>query len=201
MCALCKRDVSRLVDMTRGKVSYSQLNYNGTNMWIVSKRVTLLMLFVLVTAGCHAAQEDTDATIVRVKDGDTFVALVNGREESIRLIGIDAPESYHNDKVRYDAGRTGESEAELVAKGRAASAFLTELLPKGTMVRLEYDRRHRDRYGRLLCYVYLADSTMVNELLVKEGHAIARAYPPNVRYRERLEEAEKVRRSIIGIED
>jgi endonuclease YncB( thermonuclease family) len=53
----------------------------------------------------------------------------------------------------------------------------------------EYDKRKRDKYGRLLCYVYLANGTMVNELLVREGHAVARQYPPNVKHQERLRAA------------
>ncbi|MFN0158331.1 MAG: hypothetical protein ACKVRP_09715 [Bacteroidota bacterium] len=61
----------------------------------------------------------------------------------------DAPESYFNGKVRYDAEESGESEAELVAKGRAASAFLKKLLRRGTKLRLEYDKERRDKYSRL----------------------------------------------------
>ncbi len=160
-------------------------------MTYIKRCTAALGLILLSIAGCtRAGHEDSHATVMRVKDGDTFVALVDGREESIRLIGIDAPEWYHNDKVRYDAEETGESEEVLVSKGRAAGAFLKRLLPKGMIVRLEYDRELRDRYRRLLCYAYLPDSTMVTELLAKEGHAIARAYPPNVRYRGRLERAE-----------
>lgn len=148
-----------------------------------------LLMMSALPQSC-AAQELESATVTRVKDGDTFVAIIRGTEETIRLIGIDAPESYRNNKFRYDAGRSGESDETLIAKGQAATAFLKVLLPEGTSVRLEFDRRIRDRYKRLLCYVYLPDGTMVNELLVEQGHAIVKAYTPNIRYHERLKAAE-----------
>ncbi len=159
----------------------------GCIFWLC---LALLCLSVVATA-----QEYETAVVVRVKDGDTFVARIGERKETVRLIGVDAPESYFNGKVRYDAEESGELQAELVVKGRAASAFLKTLLPEGTAVRLEYDKRRRDKYDRLLCYVYIADGTMVNELLVREGHAIAKRYPPNVRYHERLRAVEDSKRN------
>ena len=62
------------------------------------------------------------------------------------------------------------------------------------MVRLEKDVSETDRYGRLLRYVYLEDSTFVNELLVKEGYAKASTYPPDVKHADLFVEAERYAR-------
>ena len=53
---------------------------------------------------------------------------------------------------------------------------------EGKEVRLEMDVQERDKYGRLLAYVYLEDSTFVNAELLKQGYAQVATYPPNVKY-------------------
>ena len=54
----------------------------------------------------------------------------------------------------------------------------------GTTVKLELDVQPRDKYGRLLAYVYLSDGTMLNALLVQEGYAQVMTIPPNVKYQD-----------------
>jgi micrococcal nuclease len=111
--------------------------------------------------------------VVRVIDGDT-VELESGQR--VRYLGIDAPELRRRTSQAwvYDP----EPYAELARRRNVQ-------LVEGRSVRLEYDRRIRDRYGRLLAYVYTEDG-MVNAQLLEEGLAEVLVIPPNSRYAERL---------------
>ncbi|HEX5615156.1 MAG TPA: thermonuclease family protein [Acidimicrobiia bacterium] len=117
------------------------------------------------TSAPRALPAGDDTTVERVVDGDTIV-VAGG--ERVRLIGIDTPES-------VDPRRSVE------CFGKEASRRTGELLPAGTAVRLAYDVERYDRYDRTLAYVYRrADARFVNEVLVREGYALAYTYPPNV---------------------
>ena len=151
-----------------------------------SGKLCILTVFMLFGISRSLALDDKPATVVSVKDGDTFVAIVEGKTETIRLIGIDAPESWYNDKAKRDERETGVDIHDIVKNGRVSADFLKKLLKPGSTVRLEFDRRIRDQYARLLCYVYLPDGTMLNELLVRKGNAVAKWYPPNTKYHKRL---------------
>lgn len=105
--------------------------------------------------------------VERVVDGDTFV-LASG--DRVRLIGIDTPETVHPSRG-------------VEPYGKQASDFSKSLLT-GKRVRLVYDVQARDRYGRLLAYVYLSDGTFVNAELVKRGYAQVSTYPPNVKHQD-----------------
>jgi micrococcal nuclease len=117
-----------------------------------------------------------DATVTRVYDGDTIEALVSGRSEKIRYIGIDTPEM-------------DDSRPAVLEMARDAARANRELVG-GRTVRLELDVQERDRYGRLLAYVWLGD-TLVNEWLVREGYAAASSFPPNLRHQGRLDAAQR----------
>ncbi len=106
--------------------------------------------------------------VARVADGDTFTCR-DGRR--VRLIGVDTPELAQGEP------------------GRRAQAALHRLLPEGSSVRLETDVSPRDRYGRVLAYAWTG-SRMVNEAMVREGWAMLYTVPPNVKYAERLEQAQ-----------
>ena len=108
------------------------------------------------------------AKVQRVVDGDTFVARVNGRRERVRVIGVDTPES-------VDPNRPDEP------FGEEASDFAKHYLD-GETVRMAGDVEPRDRYGRMLAYVWLADGTFWNALLAAEGYAQQLTIPPNVTY-------------------
>lgn len=120
-----------------------------------------------------AVAADRPCTVTRVVDGDTFYCA-DGRK--VRLIGIDAPER--------DQGRAG----------RESAAALRRMLPAGASVRLEQDVGPRDRYGRALAYVWLGDA-LVNEVLVREGWAFLLTVPPNVKYVNRLQRAQRTARA------
>jgi len=128
----------------------------------------LLLLLPLFAAGSVWAAT-LEGTVVRVVDGDTIYVKLADRVEKIRYIGVDAPEIHHP----LRGGKPG---------GREAAAVNRRLVV-GRHVRLELDVRTRDRYGRLLAYVWIGD-TMINAELVRQGYAQVMTVPPNVRYQE-----------------
>ncbi len=120
-----------------------------------------------------SGEETTSQIVERVVDGDTLV-LEGG--EKVRLIGVDAPESV-------------KPRSEVECFGRESGEYLKQKL-EGKMITLQRDTTDRDRYGRLLRYVYI-DQEFINELLASEGYARAKSYPPDRREEERLWRAEQ----------
>lgn len=116
--------------------------------------------------------------VSRAIDGDT-IKLSNG--EYVRLIGIDTPESRYNKKIVRDSKRSGNDINSIIRMGREASDFI-ERKVEGKMVRLEFDVERRDKYGRLLAYVYLEDGTFVNAKIIEEGYAQIMTIPPNIKH-------------------
>jgi len=128
-----------------------------------------------VLSGCPADQA-TDvvdagtATVEFVIDGDTVDLIIAGEEERVRLIGIDTPESVSRD-------------VPVQCFGAEASEALTGLLPPGTDVRIERDAEVRDRFGRLLLYVYRSDDDLfVNEWMIEQGFADTLFFEPNTTF-------------------
>ncbi|MDM5300064.1 thermonuclease family protein [Bacillus subtilis] len=144
----------------------------------------LLTLLLSVLVSCNKA-EDTpadvtmasdqqpqrlvSAEVVNVVDGDTIdVRLKNGKQERVRFILVDTPETVHPKK--------GEEPF-----GREASDFTKRMLCDQE-VNLKFGIQERDKYGRLLAYVYLKDGTMINELLLEKGLARVAVFPPNTEF-------------------
>jgi len=128
--------------------------------------VLAAVVLILLTAAAASAGS-LEGTVVRVVDGDTIHVRVGDRIEKVRYIGVNTPEVHHPSK--------GEEPG-----GREATAVNRDLV--GTRhVRLETDVQTRDRYGRLLAYVWVGD-TMVNAELVRRGYAQVMTVPPNVRH-------------------
>jgi micrococcal nuclease len=128
----------------------------------------------LALVGCAHSAAASTGTVEHVVDGDTVVVAIGGRDERVRMIGVDTPEVHVQD---------GAPECY----GPEASAFTKQLLPPGTAVRLERDVVGRDDYGRLLAYVYLAaDGRMVNQLLVEGGYAQPLTIAPNATFAARF---------------
>jgi len=115
-----------------------------------------------------SSAEKKQITVNRVVDGDTFEVTWDGKTEKIRLIGIDTPETVHPSKPVQEGGKE-------------ASNFSKEQLT-GKTVFVELDVEERDRYGRLLGYVYMEDGSFYNAALAGEGYAKLATYPPNVRW-------------------
>lgn len=114
------------------------------------------------------------ATVVSVIDGDT-IKIEGG--EVVRYIGVNTPETVAPNKP-------------VECFGKEASAKNKELV-LGKTVELEKDVSRRDRYGRLLRFIWIGD-TMINEVLVREGFAQVNTYPPDVKYQARFVEAQRL---------
>lgn len=156
-----------------------------------SKLLLLLIPLFLFSSHCHSQQAES-CTVTKIADGDTiYCSNGSGKEEKIRLIGIDAPESSANPKTYKDAERTGESIETIEELGKKSKSFVKSKLPQGTTVTIELDVQEKDKYGRMLAYVYLPDGTMLNELIVSAGYAQVMTVPPNIKYQERFIEAER----------
>ena len=112
-----------------------------------------------------------DGKIVKVVDGDTVDIDIDGHTERVRLIGVNTPETKHPTKP-------------IECFGPEASAYLTQLLPKGTTVRIERDVEARDRYGRMLLYLYLGSNDLfINLDLVARGYGTPMSIEPNTFHR------------------
>jgi len=144
---------------------------------MMSFRRVVILLALAIAAGAlganrlRAAPEGAGsaelATVTRVVDGDTVVASIGGRTERVRYIGMDTPEDV-------------KPGTPVQCYSRAAAAANRRLVA-GQRVRLVQDAEARDRYGRLLAYVYRAsDGLFVNEELVRRGYARPLTIPPNV---------------------
>jgi micrococcal nuclease len=142
-------------------------------------RSIAVVCIALLASGCghHAAVTDGRATVVRVVDGDTIVVRIGSRDENVRVLGIDTPETHKPD-------------TPVECYGPEASARMAALLPVGTTVRLVRDIEARDRYGRLLAYVYRdSDGLFIDLTMVTEGYAGTLAIPPNLAHRTELDAA------------
>jgi micrococcal nuclease len=167
---------------------------------ILSRLFLFLFLFLFIfSIPSHA---EVTAKVLWVVDGDTLKIEFEGKKESIRLIGIDTPESRINPKAKKDAERSRQDIETIIAQGKKAAAFVKTLVKKGDTVKIEFDVQQRDKYRRLLGYVYLSDGRMLNEEIVKAGYASLMTYPPNVRHVERFrkayQEARGNRRGLWG---
>jgi micrococcal nuclease len=164
----------------------------------VSWRTLTPWLVVLVVAGLagrslldgdgDAPSQQTQATVVRVVDGDTIrVRLAGGAIEHVRYIGIDTPESV-------------KPGTPVECFSKAASAANRRLV-EGRQVTLVRDVEERDRYGRLLAYVYRRpDGLFVNAELVRRGYARPLTIPPDVRHAARFRQlADEARRAARGL--
>jgi len=121
------------------------------------------------------------ATVVEVPDGDTIRVRLGGRRTLVRLIGVDCPELHESDKLDRDAARSGRSRAAIEAMGGRAAAFTRDHL-LGRTVDLELGVEQRDRYGRLLAYVWFPGDVLFNAELLRAGYAQTLTIPPNVKY-------------------
>jgi micrococcal nuclease len=110
----------------------------------------------------------TNCVVLVLKDGDTIECKAQG---PVRLIGIDTPE---RDQMPF---------------GTAATAGMAALLPAGATVRLSPDKTQRDRFGRILAYVWY-EGASVNWLMIRQGWAVSLRYPPDTRYADWFDKAE-----------
>lgn len=154
---------------------------------IINKLFVLLFISIISSSGIFCdfkkidtakkdniekAKQETEneyLIVTRVVDGDTF-KMSNG--EKVRLIGIDTPEKYDSDKLDRESERTGRDKNTIKILGEASSDYVRKLV-EGKQVTLvkEPGYEDRDKYGRLLRYVYMEDGTFVNAKIIQDGYA------------------------------
>jgi len=116
------------------------------------------------------------ARVIRVIDGDTILVDLNGRQERVRYIGVDTPETVAPDRPPG-------------CFGQEASRANKDLV-EGKVVQMERDVSERDRFDRLLRYVYV-DGAFVNEELIRQGYGTVVTFPPDVRENGRFRALER----------
>jgi micrococcal nuclease len=145
---------------------------------------------LILTVGCSffdSGQVNKGSVkVVEVVDGDTIKVQMNGKTETVRLLLVDTPESVHPTKP-------------VQPFSKEASQFTKELL-NGADVELELGIGERDKYGRLLAYVY-ADGKSVQEALLEKGLArVAYIYEPNTKYVDEYQDIQsKAQKEGVGI--
>ena len=122
-------------------------------------------------------EDNISAYIEKVVDGDTVEATIRGKREQIRFVGVDAPEF-------------GQK-----PWGKRSRKFLEDLMSaSGWQVRIEYDVEKRDKYDRILAYLWSRDNKLINEEMLINGYAVLFTFPPNVKHVERLRAAQVIAR-------
>ncbi|MEF8799137.1 MAG: thermonuclease family protein [Candidatus Bipolaricaulota bacterium] len=146
------------------------------------KKSSLLAFSLLLTLTFTlTATELKQAEVVGVIDGESIEVRLEGGPTKVRYIGIDTP----------------ETQGEVEPYGEKATEY-NKALVKDKIVWLEIGEEARDKYGRLLAYVYLdpAKESMVNAILVAQGYAETLHIPPNSKYKEVFSELESTAREL-----
>lgn len=147
--------------------------------------IILALLYHLCGEQLSASQRtDTiSVRVVAVHDGDTVSVIIGMKNERLRLIGIDAPE-------------IGQGLWGIKAKNH-----LKELLNhSGHIATLELDVEKRDKYGRILGYLWASDKKLINLEMVRDGYAVIFTFPPNVKYVDDLRKAQDfAKKKNLGI--
>ena len=154
------------------------------------KRILVLLILILATVGVTVwyynrpetpvAENVTEAVVNYVIDGDSLNVTFEGQEEQLRMIGIDCPERYNDDNTDNE-------------NGKLVQEYVKSAFPKGTVIYVELGEQQRDRYGRLLGYVYRdkAATEMFNLELIEKGYAVVLTFEPNDKYEDMFIRAEQ----------
>jgi micrococcal nuclease len=141
----------------------------------------LIVLSILVASSfcslgkqTHAAPLLQEARVTRVHDGDTVTILMKHRYYKARLVGIDAPEM-----GQHPWGKQAKDRLSAILKRSNRTVFV------------ETDEVKKDKYGRLLVYLWTKQTQLVNEVMVRDGYAVLYIIEPNVRYADMLRPAEQ----------
>lgn len=160
-------------------------------MWKGSSKIISIFLsavLIFLLSGCSKDDKvEIPASSVQVIDGDTIKVRMKGKEDTVRFLLVDAPET-HNDRLGKQP------------LGDEAKEFTEQMIKHAKKIELEKDQSTRDNYGRFLAYVY-ADGKSVQEELLKNGFArVAYVYKPNTKYAKEYEEFEQqARNKKVGI--
>lgn len=146
--------------------------------WSPNSVIGVVMIgLTLAACGANGLNEPGPPTVVEVIDGDTVIIDFDGDHETVRLLGVDTPE-------------TVDPNRPVQCFGPEASQFLRSTLLPGSTVEVMRDVEARDRFGRLLVYLRrTSEETLINIELVRNGYGDVSIYDPNVAFREELEHA------------
>lgn len=165
-------------------------------------RFGIVFIFVLATLffGGNAVQKTTPKKntprieagalylVDRVIDGDTIVSDINGELETIRLIGLDTPEIVDPRKIVQCFGKEASDKAKEILTGQK--------------VRIETDPSQgaRDKYGRLLAYIFLPNGTFFNKMMIEEGYGHEYTYRLPYKYQNEFKAAQvRARKDKTGL--
>lgn len=156
----------RLISAHRRRRIVALIGLLGAVLFVLSTATFVWLLQRLSTVG-DDGWFAASPTVVEVIDGDTIDVRIGRSTRRVRLLGIDTPE-------------TKDPRKPVQCFGHEASIHTAELLPKGTIVRLEHDLEEHDVYGRTLAYVWReSDGTFVNLDLALGGFADVLSIAPN----------------------
>jgi len=118
--------------------------------------------------------------VTKVIDGDTIMVDIGGTIETIRLIGVDTPE-------------TVDPRKPVMCFGKEASVMMKRLVEeKNVILEIDSTQDNRDKYNRLLRYVYLEDGTLVNKKIIEDGFGFEYTYDISYKYQTEFKEAQKL---------
>ncbi len=144
-----------------------------------SFEIIFINLVIFFNSNFFNIYELSETKVIRIIDGDTFEIYLNRKIEKVRLLGINSPESVNPNK-------------KLECFGLESSEKLKTIL-ENKIIKLEADETqdNRDRYGRLLRYVFL-DEININKKLIEEGYGFEYTYKKPYKYQKEFEIAEKI---------
>jgi micrococcal nuclease len=120
------------------------------------------------------------ATVSRVVDGDTIKVMIQGKEDTVRLIGMDAPETVNPEKTTQCFGKESSDKAREI------------LIGKSIILESDSTQGDKDEYGRLLRYIFLLDGTDFDEFMISEGYAYEYTFKNSpYKYRHEFIQAQK----------
>ncbi len=149
-------------------------------LWTSSLHVCVTLGLAWVMMASSAWARTYEGRCVAAHDGDTLTVAIRAQREKVRLIGVDTPE-------------LAQAPFGALARDFTRKRVLDQV------VRIETDVQERDRYGRLLGYVYVGQ-LFLNLELVRQGQAVLLTYPPNVAHTDAFVRAQSAARSAgLGI--
>lgn len=139
--------------------------------------VGLLMTITACSGLDSLTAQKVSGEVIRVVDGDTVHVLVDGKDENVRLLLVDTPESVHPSQPTEPYGKE-------------SSNFAKKILTKGKKVELEFEEKKRGKYDRLLAYLWVDDKNF-NQFLLENGWArYAYDYDPPYKYEDQFKKAQ-----------
>ena len=115
--------------------------------------------------------------VIKVVDGDTIAISLRGKSETIRLIGIDTPE-------------TVDSRVAVQCFGKEATAKLKSVIGKRVSIEKDEEEGERDKYGRLLAYIYTEEGLFLNKYMIEQGFAFEYMYDDPYKYQKEFKAAQ-----------